>query len=246
MSELFLSREDDSEEELAELEREIKNSPATEVSKPAADQELQDVIKRKREQGLSYGCPTPELMTDEKQVPIETPLEDIASEETPSAAPLMEVKKGELELEFDIPKDLENKIIVKENDQIVEYVGRIYNLHIRPDSSFFGNITLTKSILTNEKKKKFVRLFPPTLELTTVTKRKKLWEIKKDPHRWYSFGTLLSGNYDKAGYRQHFKNLALNAKKLLTNNLLEAVFGPLDKQLEKIYTTLKKEKDSNS
>lgn len=232
MSEVFLSRgeEESEDEELKELEEEIKSTSRIQtpsLEETLENKEVQEIQKRKvEEQGLSLGCPTPELMEEEQA---QEELENIAHEELS----LLGIK--EEDLDFDISNVFSSEYSVKKGEQTIIYVGKVFGLHIDPKSqNFCGDITLTKYVQTTAKRKS------SKLWFWKKQNAKIIWKINPNPSNWYSFGNPQSQKYNSQHYKSSLKNHAFsNYNKILKDELLESVFGLIDKKLEKIYNHLK-------
>lgn len=152
-----------------------------------------------------------------------------------------------LEGTIEIPKVLENTIETAEGDKKFVYRGEIFNLKFT-GLSLYGNSRLEKSETKTRYETKRTRIswFPPKVveSENPVHNNKTIWSIiagyseKSDTNSILSWGEI-KNKRGYGGYRSSLIGNAANQGILLSDELLDKVFGPLEAQLLEIYNKVK-------
>lgn len=152
-------------------------------------------------------------------------------------------KIQDLELRLDYSKGMKNEFVVQEDGKTVKYVGEATDLNF-DGLDITGRAVLTRfdKVVEVEIRKRRVRRFPPKTEVTDVAveKEKKVWSVETDFYEYFvNSGELHGGTNCDADYRSALKGAAANEGLAISDQLLDAVFGPIDQELLKRYTEVK-------
>jgi len=155
-------------------------------------------------------------------------------------------------LESRVPKlaNWGNEVIVPTDNGNVVYVGNANHLHFKDGNvgSIGGAARLTRyeRMEENENKIEIVQLFPPKFQFKEITniKDKKEWEVDTLGGCGYSGSYFISdgrlvGNSESYGYRGKLLATAANEGIVLSPQLLDKVFGPIDTEIMKQYRSYK-------
>jgi hypothetical protein len=168
----------------------------------------------------------------------------MADNDKPSEMPL------EMKLELSC-NEFRSSYYTKEGGQSRVYTGAAYQLYFR-GLDIWGKIRLTKEILQERKKIKRRLKFEgvvPRIEKEEVpyTEKTKEWEIEDMRCCFISDGKLYenSNAFDGNTYRKILKSSSIKNKIMLSDRLIDSVFGPIEKNLEEEYKKVNDFKDIN-
>ncbi len=142
-----------------------------------------------------------------------------------------------------LPAEMRNKVEITDGSITAIYIGRFYSFYYGKDrrlmdgvmkdvSHVSATVSLSRYELSpyTQTKKKLVRVFPPRYERENVpmVREKLLWRIKK----WFYDEIPLFTGGVSTSYRTVLKEkIERKHKVVVTDELMEMVFGPLEKQV---------------
>jgi len=148
-----------------------------------------------------------------------------------------------LDFEFEKPGSLQYEQTIDEGDKTVVYTAQACNLYFDGTNDIRGGVSLKKEICWQETfdstRIRFCRkLWPFKLvtEAKSRQKRKLVWQFASTmgSHHYYFYEGRPSRTY-----RNVIKGIATEKGHILTDKLLDLMFGPIDAEIKKLYEDIK-------
>lgn len=157
----------------------------------------------------------------------------------------LEKQKGNnlltLESKVDFSRNVTNEVVLKADGQTVKYIGYAEDLWI-DGNDIRGRAKLRRYDLREKVKKgiKIISWFPPRIKTEEVNSQEwiKRWGVVSDEsnHKYFVSSGKLANGYDcDAYYRAALKGSAADDGINLSNEIFEAVFGPIDNKIMELY-----------